>query len=134
MKYCLIFYFLVLCPSILQGLHAQLMDSNLDPLEVEKAKQGQKSDYPNGIPECGTDALRFALCAYTSQGKYICLFCFVTFSLVVHPLANNLHLNLEFISKHRKNRITMPSVKAQLLQNPFILISILTIEFLPVVS
>lgn len=47
------------------------MDSNLDPLEVEKAKQGQKSDYPNGIPECGTDALRFALCAYTSQGEYI---------------------------------------------------------------
>uniref|UniRef100_A0A7N9ASZ1 Valine--tRNA ligase n=1 Tax=Mastacembelus armatus TaxID=205130 RepID=A0A7N9ASZ1_9TELE len=55
----------------LEGLHAQLMDSNLDPLEVEKAKQGQKSDYPNGIPECGTDALRFALCAYTSQGRDI---------------------------------------------------------------
>lgn len=47
------------------------MDSNLDPLEVEKAKQGQKADYPNGIPECGTDALRFALCAYTSQGELI---------------------------------------------------------------
>lgn len=24
-----------------------------------------------GIPECGTDALRFALCAYTSQGRDI---------------------------------------------------------------
>ncbi|XP_073703897.1 valine--tRNA ligase [Garra rufa] len=55
----------------LEGLHAQLVDSNLDPLEVEKAKQGQKSDYPSGIPECGTDALRFALCAYTSQGRDI---------------------------------------------------------------
>ncbi|KAI4890325.1 hypothetical protein NFI96_018351 [Prochilodus magdalenae] len=55
----------------LEGLHAQLKDSNLDPLEIEKAKQGQKSDYPNGIPECGTDALRFALCAYTSQGRDI---------------------------------------------------------------
>ncbi|RXN05670.1 valine--tRNA ligase-like isoform X1 [Labeo rohita] len=55
----------------LEGLHAQLADSNLDPLEVEKAKQGQKSDYPSGIPECGTDALRFALCAYTSQGRDI---------------------------------------------------------------
>uniref|UniRef100_H3CRE9 Valine--tRNA ligase n=1 Tax=Tetraodon nigroviridis TaxID=99883 RepID=H3CRE9_TETNG len=55
----------------LEGLHAQLTDSNLDPLEVEKAKQGQKADYPNGIPECGTDALRFALCAYTSQGRDI---------------------------------------------------------------
>ncbi|MGH0137953.1 UNVERIFIED_CONTAM: hypothetical protein FKN15_030380 [Acipenser sinensis] len=53
------------------GLHAQLVDSNLDPVEIEKAKEGQKSDYPNGIPECGTDALRFALCAYTSQGRDI---------------------------------------------------------------
>jgi len=28
----------------------------------------QKADFPQGIPECGTDALRFALCAYTAQG------------------------------------------------------------------
>uniref|UniRef100_A0A8C5BQ60 valine--tRNA ligase n=1 Tax=Gadus morhua TaxID=8049 RepID=A0A8C5BQ60_GADMO len=55
----------------LEGLHDQLKDSNLDPLEVEKAKNGQKYDYPSGIPECGTDALRFALCAYTSQGRDI---------------------------------------------------------------
>ncbi|XP_046965705.1 valine--tRNA ligase [Vanessa cardui] len=52
----------------LEQLHAQLMESNLDPKEIEKAKQGQKQDYPNGIPECGTDALRFALCAMT-QGR-----------------------------------------------------------------
>ncbi|XP_050555637.1 valine--tRNA ligase [Spodoptera frugiperda] len=52
----------------LETLHEQLEDSNLDPREVEKAKQGQKQDYPNGIPECGTDALRFALCAMT-QGR-----------------------------------------------------------------
>uniref|UniRef100_A0A803SSC4 valine--tRNA ligase n=1 Tax=Anolis carolinensis TaxID=28377 RepID=A0A803SSC4_ANOCA len=57
--------------SLGNGLHAQLLDSNLDPAEIERAKQGQKSDYPNGIPECGTDALRFALCAYTSQGRDI---------------------------------------------------------------
>lgn len=52
----------------LEKLHEQLYTSNLDPKEIEKAKQGQKQDYPNGIPECGTDALRFALCAYMSQG------------------------------------------------------------------
>ncbi|XP_015272377.1 PREDICTED: valine--tRNA ligase, partial [Gekko japonicus] len=55
----------------LEGLHAQLLDSNLDAAEIERAKQGQKSDYPSGIPECGTDALRFALCAYTAQGRDI---------------------------------------------------------------
>lgn len=29
----------------------------------------QRADFPAGIPECGTDALRFGLCAYTSQGR-----------------------------------------------------------------
>lgn len=50
----------------LDDLHKQLLDSNLDPKEVDKAKAGQKRDYPEGIPECGTDALRFALCAMCS--------------------------------------------------------------------
>ena len=53
----------------LEDLHKTLLTGNLDPREVEKAKLGQSQDYPNGIPECGTDALRFALCAYTAQGK-----------------------------------------------------------------
>jgi valyl-tRNA synthetase len=55
----------------LEGLHQTLYNSNLDPAEIERAKQGQKSDFPNGIPECGTDAMRFALCAYTTQGRDI---------------------------------------------------------------
>ncbi|XP_067129943.1 valine--tRNA ligase [Centruroides vittatus] len=55
----------------LEGLHKKLLDSNLDPNEIEKAKKGQKADFPNGIPECGTDALRFALCAYMLQGRDI---------------------------------------------------------------
>ncbi|XP_071948328.1 valine--tRNA ligase-like [Antedon mediterranea] len=55
----------------LEGLHKFLEQGNLDPKEVQRAKDGQKSDYPNGIPECGTDALRFALCAYTAQGRDI---------------------------------------------------------------
>lgn len=56
----------------IEELNKQLdANSNLDPLEVSKAKEGQRRDYPHGIPECGTDALRFALCAYTSQGRDI---------------------------------------------------------------
>ena len=46
-------------------------ESNLDPKELKQAIEGQKRDYPQGIPECGTDALRFALCAYTTQGRDI---------------------------------------------------------------
>ena len=55
----------------LEDLHETLADSNLDPQEVEKAKSGQKTDFPAGIPECGTDALRFALCDYLGQGRDI---------------------------------------------------------------
>lgn len=54
-----------------QDLQKQLLDSNLDVKELERAQEGQKRDYPQGIPECGTDALRFALCAYTTQGRDI---------------------------------------------------------------
>ncbi|KAF6032019.1 VARS [Bugula neritina] len=48
-------------------LETMLDNGNLDPKEVAKAKQGQKEDYPQGIPGCETDALRFALCAYTAK-------------------------------------------------------------------
>ncbi|CAK8674607.1 unnamed protein product [Clavelina lepadiformis] len=55
----------------LEELHQTLLMGNLDAREIERAKAGQKQDYPNGIPECGSDALRFALCAYTCQGRDI---------------------------------------------------------------
>lgn len=55
----------------LEALHQTLYTGNLDPREIEKAIAGQKADFPNGIPECGSDALRFALCAYTSTGRDI---------------------------------------------------------------
>ncbi|XP_046570599.1 valine--tRNA ligase-like [Haliotis rubra] len=55
----------------LEGLNERLQDGNLDEKEIKKAIVGQKADYPDGIPECGTDALRFALIAYTSQGRDI---------------------------------------------------------------
>ena len=55
----------------LQQLHDTLSKGNLSASEIKKARDGQKRDYPKGIPECGTDALRFALCAYTHQGRAI---------------------------------------------------------------
>lgn len=55
----------------LDDLHKRLEQGNLDAREVEKAKAGQKADFPNGIAECGADALRFALVAYTAQSVNI---------------------------------------------------------------
>ena len=48
-------------------MHKQLDGGNLDPREAEKARAGQTADFPDGIEECGTDALRFALISYTTQ-------------------------------------------------------------------
>ncbi|CAL8073722.1 unnamed protein product [Calicophoron daubneyi] len=55
----------------LEGLHKQLDNGNLDPREYKRARDAQSKDFPQGIPECGTDALRFSLCAYTKQGRNI---------------------------------------------------------------
>ncbi|CAB1456282.1 unnamed protein product [Pleuronectes platessa] len=95
----------------LEGLHAQLTDSNLEPVEVEKAKQGQKSDYPNGIPECGTDALRFALCAYTGQGRDINLD--VNRILGYRHFCNKLWNAVKFAMRSLGDNF-VPSEKAQL--------------------
>lgn len=51
----------------LESLHQKIRDGNLPEKEVEKAIAGQKLDYPDGIPQCGADALRFGLLKYTVQ-------------------------------------------------------------------
>ncbi len=53
----------------LEKLHEKVTSGNLDPKEVPKAIKFQKELFPNGIPECGSDALRFGLLSYTQSGK-----------------------------------------------------------------
>ncbi|XP_075649349.1 valine--tRNA ligase, mitochondrial 1-like [Castanea sativa] len=55
----------------LEGLQKRLEEGNLDPKELTVAKEGQTKDFPNGISECGADALRFALISYTAQSDKI---------------------------------------------------------------
>ncbi|XP_052721885.1 valine--tRNA ligase-like isoform X2 [Crassostrea angulata] len=55
----------------LEDLHKKVEESNLAPHEVETAKEGQRRDFPNGIPACGTDALRFMLCSYNFKDDEI---------------------------------------------------------------
>ncbi|GAM82697.1 hypothetical protein ANO11243_006800 [Dothideomycetidae sp. 11243] len=52
----------------LQELHDKLMAGNLDPKELKTATKYQKDSFPQGIPECGADALRFSLVQYTTGG------------------------------------------------------------------
>ena len=48
----------------LQALHDKLLAGNLDQKEVANATKYQKTAFPQGLPECGADALRFSLVNY----------------------------------------------------------------------
>ncbi|KAJ9263210.1 valyl-tRNA synthetase [Paecilomyces variotii] len=52
----------------LQALHDKLLVGNLQDSEIERATKYQKTAFPQGIPECGADALRFTLLSYTTGG------------------------------------------------------------------
>ena len=56
---------------IFKDLKSQAEQLNLDTREIELAKKGQEKDFPEGIHECGTDALRFGLCSYQYKGIYV---------------------------------------------------------------
>jgi valyl-tRNA synthetase len=53
----------------LEHLIEKLKGGNLPEKEIKLAIEGQTADFPDGIPECGADALRFGLLAYTIQGR-----------------------------------------------------------------
>jgi len=55
----------------LEKLQARLTAGNLPAKEVARAQKNNKEEFPKGIPECGSDALRFGLLAYTVQGRDI---------------------------------------------------------------
>ena len=55
----------------LDTLQGRLTGGNLPAKEMERAKQMMNTEFPDGIPECGSDALRFGLLAYTVQGRDI---------------------------------------------------------------
>ena len=55
----------------LEELIERLTSSNLPKSEVAKHVERRKLEYPEGIPACGTDALRYGLLAYSIQSRYI---------------------------------------------------------------
>nr|XP_057904054.1 valine--tRNA ligase, mitochondrial isoform X2 [Doryrhamphus excisus] len=57
----------------LERLQQKVTEGNLDPREKVVAMEAQRKDFPRGIPQCGTDALRFALCSHKVQGEDISL-------------------------------------------------------------
>lgn len=57
----------------LEGLEKKVREGNVELKEQEVALEAQRKDFPQGIPQCGTDALRFALCSHKIQGEDISL-------------------------------------------------------------
>ncbi|SOV19650.1 valine--tRNA ligase, putative [Plasmodium gaboni] len=55
----------------LNKLHEKLYEGNLPEKEIKRAIELQKKEFPKGIPECGTDALRFGLLTYLKQGRNV---------------------------------------------------------------
>ena len=64
----------------LEALHEKLKHGNLDPKELVTATKYQNTSFPDGIPACGSDALRFALISYTTGGKNISSRTFFSYS------------------------------------------------------
>ncbi len=55
----------------LGDLKSQIQHSNLDEKEIKKAIKNLELDFPDGISECGSDALRFTLLEYMRHGRSI---------------------------------------------------------------
>ncbi len=49
----------------LENLIQKILDGNLDIKEQKSSIKDKEKEFPEGIPECGSDALRFGLIAYT---------------------------------------------------------------------
>ncbi|XP_062368246.1 valine--tRNA ligase, mitochondrial [Cinclus cinclus] len=57
--------------ATLQELQEKLQSRTLDPQELQVAQEGQRQQFPQGIPECGADALRLALSSHNVHGPEI---------------------------------------------------------------
>ncbi|KAK9762951.1 hypothetical protein K7432_010796 [Basidiobolus ranarum] len=55
----------------LSELRRALHNGNLAPEEIKKSESVMEKEFPNGIPACGTDALRYSLVSYTQQTRQI---------------------------------------------------------------
>ncbi|KAK9797446.1 hypothetical protein WJX73_007614 [Symbiochloris irregularis] len=101
----------------LKDLHATLEGGNLDPKEFAKAKEGQKKDFPEGIEECGADALRFALAAYTNQANNVNLD--IKRVVAYRHWCNKLWNAVRFASKNLGDDYTPPAKLTQPSQLPW---------------
>jgi len=49
----------------------KIKNGNMDPKEMNRSMDNKRKEFPEGFPECGSDALRFGLLSYMMQGRFI---------------------------------------------------------------
>ena len=98
----------------LSSLLKKLNGGNLPAKEIVKAKKDQADDFPDGIPECGSDALRFGLLAYTVQGRDINLDIkrVVGYRQFCNKLWNATRFALQFVSDFKPTPTLLDEVMA----------------------
>ncbi len=52
-----------------QGVQASNASGHIADSEMSKALAGLRSGFPEGIPSCGSDGLRFGLCSYDVKSE-----------------------------------------------------------------
>lgn len=93
----------------LESLQERLEAGNLPAKEIERAKKANELEFPEGIPECGSDALRFGLLAYTVQGRDISLDVsrVVGFRMFCNKLWNATRFALQFVADFAPTTTTL---------------------------
>jgi valyl-tRNA synthetase len=92
----------------LESLQKRIEDGNLPSEEIERAKKNNALEFPGGIPECGSDALRFGLLAYTVQGRDINLD--VSRVIAYRMFCNKLWNATRFALKHLSDFAPTPTL------------------------
>jgi valyl-tRNA synthetase len=104
----------------LQSLQDRLEAGNLPAKEIEKTKKANEVEFPDGIPECGSDALRFGLLAYTVQGRDISLDVtrVVGFRMFCNKLWNATRFALQFVADFNPTASALDDLMASGLMEP----------------
>ena len=55
----------------LEEIIKRIQQGNLPQSEIQRSIEDRKKEFPDGIPECGADALRLSLMSYLIQGRNI---------------------------------------------------------------
>jgi len=55
----------------LEDLIKKLHEGNLPEKEIKRCEINQTKTFPQGIPPCGSDSLRFSLLAYMQKNRFI---------------------------------------------------------------